>query len=232
MKTQVFTLIILILSAINVKGQELSVTEKMGQSIYEEAIETEIGRKIISDSIQYELRVWVSDIFTTDKVIQFTKDFDNKWNYRLGYFNQDYNSPRSFVFQDSIKRSIDWGEFEARLNCFINNKIPSHDEIELKYVASGKPYKGNIADFYSRDPASIVVEIYDNETHKVICYISPNSCIDGLINEGLSTKEHQDFMKFVNFILFDQIDYNRLRRIQAKEEENIKRKYERKYERK
>jgi hypothetical protein len=227
MRTQQFILIILILSSLKVNGQDASIAVKMGQYILKEAKGTELERKIISDSIQFELRVWVSDHFYTDKVIQFKKDFGNKWDYRLGYFNQDNNTRKSIVFQDSIKKSIDWGEFEVKLDSFINEKIPSQDEIELKYIANGNPYKGKISDFYPLDGGIIYVEIYDNKTRRVTYYVEPNSFIEELKKEGLTTKEHQDFMKFVKFVLFDQVDYNKLRRIQAMEREDIKSKYER-----
>uniref|UniRef100_UPI0032167B2A hypothetical protein n=1 Tax=uncultured Draconibacterium sp. TaxID=1573823 RepID=UPI0032167B2A len=228
MRTHQLILIILILFTLKVKGQDSSVTERMGQFMVKLANGTELERKIISDSIQYELRVWICDFFYTDKVIQFTKDFSNNWDYRLGYFNQDYNVHQSIVFQDSIKRSIDWEKFEFRLDNFINSKIPSQDEIELKYVANGNPYNGKITDFYPLDGAIISIETYDNKTRKFIFYNNPNLVLEELIKEGLTTKEHQYFIEFVNFILFDQIDYNRLRRIQAIEKEDIRNNNERK----
>lgn len=228
MRVNRYILIILTFLVLKVDGQDTSITERFGQSFLQEAKGTGLERKITSDSIQYELRVLVCDFFYTHKVIQFTKDFGNKWDYRLGYFNQDNNTRKSFVFQDSIKRSIDWGEFEVKLDCFINDMIPSQDEIELKYVANGKPYKGKITDFYPTDGAIIFVEIYDNKTHKFIYYNNPNSCIEELMKEGLSTKEHQDFMTFVDYILFDLIQYNKLRKIQARELNDIRSKYERK----
>lgn len=203
--------------AIKVNGQDMIGTKSFNQILLEDVKGTDLEREIVSDSIQYELRLWICNFFFPDKLIQITKNFDNNWDYRLGYFKY-VDTLRTFAFQDTIKKSIDWKQFEIRLDSFNIAQIPNQDEIDLKLIKDGKTYKVKNEDFFSTimDGVVYTVEIYDNKTHKSIYYNNPHSYLENLIKTGLPTKEHQDFIKFVDY-LTGNFDFIKLQRIQMKE---------------
>ncbi len=184
------------------------------QFLLEDVKGTDLERPIVSDSIQYELRLRICNFFIPDILFQITKDFENNWDYRLGYF-QYVDALKTFVFQDSIKKVIDWKQFEIRLDSFNIANIPNQNEIDLGLTKDR---------FFSQiiDGGSVTIEIFDNKTHKSICYYSPHSYLELLIEAGLPTKEHQDFIRFVDY-LTENFDFDKLRRIQMREfDENRK----------
>lgn len=203
--------------AIKVNGQDTIVTKSFNQLLLEDVKGTDLEREVVSDSIQYELRLWICNFFYPNKLIQITKDFDNNWDYRLGYFKY-IDTLRTFAFQDSIKKSIDWKQFDIRLDSFNIAKILNQDEIILKFTKDGKTYKVKNEDFFSTimDGAAYTIEIYDNLTHKLISYNNPHSYLEGLIETGFPTREHQDFIKFVDY-LTENFDFIKLQKIQMRE---------------
>ncbi len=216
MRATQYILIILILSTLNVNGQDTFVTKSHSQILLEIEKETPLEREIVSDSIQYELRMWYCDFFYPDKVIQFTKDFNGNWSYRPGYFRSDTTT--TFVFQDSIIKKIDWSQFEIKLDSFVDAKVPSQNEIELRLVIDGQTYTLKNEDFFSSimDGGSYTIEIYDNKSYKTIYYNNPHSYLESLLQKGLPNIEHEDFIKFINYI-YEDFELKELRRIQMKE---------------
>ena len=216
MRATRYIIIILILFAVKVNGQDTIATKSYNQILLDDVKGTDLERAIVSDSIQYELRLWICNFFFPDKLIQITKDFDNNWDYRLGYFKY-VDTLRTFVFQDSIKKPIDWKQLEIRLDSFNIAQIPNQDEIDLKLTKDGKTYKVKNEDFFSTimDGAAYTIEIYDNKTHKSIYYNNPHSYLENLIKTGLPTKEHQDFIKFVDYLI-GNFDFIKLQRIQMR----------------
>jgi len=221
-------IIILILFAIKVNGQDTIVTKSYSQILLEDVIGTELERDIVSDSIQYELRLRICNFFFPDKLIQITKDFDSNWNYRLGYFKYTGTS-RTFMFQDSIKKIIDWKQFEIRLNNFIDAKIPNQDEIELILIKDGKTYKVKNDNFFSTimDGIAYTIEIYDNKAHETVYYNNPHSYLENLMKIGLPTKEHEEFIKFIDYTT-KNFDFIKLHSIQMREIIDTKNKNKRK----
>ncbi len=202
---------------IKVNGQDTITTKSFNQILLEDVKETDLEREIISDSNQYELRLWICNFFFPDKLILITKDFNNNWDYRLGYYKY-VDTLRTFVFQDSIKTVIDWKQFEIKLDSFQIANIPNQDEINLKLTKDDKRYKVKNEDFFSSimDGAAYTIETYNNVTHKSVYYNNPHSYLENLIEIGLPIKEHQDFIKFVDY-LTENFDFLRLQRIQMKE---------------
>ena len=217
MRSTRYIIIIFFLFAIRVNGQDTITTIDYNQIPLQEVKETDLERAIVSDSIKYELRLWISNFFLPDKLIQITKDFDNNWDYRLGYFKY-VDTFRTFAYQDSIKKPVDWKQFEIRLDSFNMAQIPNQDEIDLILIKDGKTYKVDNEDFFSTiiDGLAYTIEIYDNKTYKSIYYNNPHSYLEDLIRTGLPTKEHQDFIKFVDY-LTENFDFIKLQRIQMKE---------------
>ncbi|MCF8373251.1 MAG: hypothetical protein K9H64_16650 [Bacteroidales bacterium] len=221
-------IIILVLFAIKVDGQDIIATKGYNPILLENVKGTDLEREIVSGSIQYELRLWICNFFFPDKLIQITKELDNNWDYRLGYFKY-VDTLNTFSFQDSIIKPIDWKQFEVKLDSFKVAMVPNQDEIDLKLTKGGKTYEVKNEDFFSTimDGAAYTVEIYDNETHKLIYYNNPHSYLENLIETGLPTKEHQDFIKFVDY-LTENFDFIKLQRIQMKDLVDTKDKKKRK----
>ncbi|WP_303917915.1 hypothetical protein [Draconibacterium sediminis] len=216
MKATQYILILLILSTQEVNGQDTFVTKSHSQILREIEKGTDLEREVVSDSIQYEIRFWDCDVFIPgDIVIQFKKDFNNNWSYRPGFYKID--STATFSFQDSIIKEIDWKQFEIKLDSFINAKVPNQNEIELKLIKDGQTYTVNEYFFSSiMDGGSSTIEIFDNNTHKAIHYNNPKSYLEKLIKRDWSTKEHENFIKFSDYIT-ESFDATKLRRIQLKE---------------
>ena len=212
-----FIVITVLLFSSTVNGQTTFTAKSNEELLLDCAKGTELEREITSDSIQYELRLWVCDFFYPDKLIQITRDFDPNWNYRLGYF-KFLDDQTTFAFQDSIKKSIDWTEFENKLNHFIDAKIPNQDEIELLLSKDGYTYRLKNRDFFSSilDGGVYTVEIFDNKTHQTIQYNNPHSYLDKLTKAGLPTKEHEEFIAFTDYI-YQISNLAKLRIIQFRE---------------
>ena len=71
------------------------------------------------------------------------------------------------------------------------------------------------------DGGTCTVEIFDNKTYKIIFYVNPELYLEELKNSGLTTKEHIDFLTFVNFII-DNFNFRKLRQAQEFELNNRK----------
>lgn len=206
-----------ILFASHAKGQDTIVTKSINQLLFDNVKGTDLEREINSNSIQYELRLWICDFFFPDKLIQIKRDYENNWDYRLGYFQYD-DTTRTIEFQDSIKKSIDWKQFEIKLDSFKIAKIPSQEEIDLILIKEGKTFKVKNEDFFSNilDGVAYTIEVYDNVTHKSIHYNNPHAYSAQLTRIGLPTKDHQDFIALVDY-LSANFDLPKLRRIQMME---------------
>lgn len=203
----------MILFAVKVNGQDSVISKSYNQFLIEEVNENKLKRKIVSDTIKYELRLWICNCFPC-KLIQITKDFNNNWNYRLGYFKH-VNNIRTFEFQDSIIKAIDWDLFERKLRDFIESNV--QNQIELKISKDGKTYLIKNEDFFNtKDRLIYTVEIYDNKECKTINYNYPHIYLERLLEAGLPTKEHEDFTNFLDYI-GENFDLNKLQMIQFEE---------------
>ena len=98
-------LFILTMFTTNVTGQNANIAKSTDQFLLKSEKGTALERRIVSDSIEYELRVWFGDTFLPSKVFQITKDFKDNWDYRLGYFKYG-KSHKFFEYQDSLKKEI------------------------------------------------------------------------------------------------------------------------------
>ena len=209
--------IVLILFAINTFGQDSTLIKNYNQNLLDLVKGTDLERDLISDSVQFELRLWICDFFYPDKLIQLTKDIENIWDYRLGYF-KFIDTKTTFVFQDSIKKTIDWDNFKIELDRFINAGLPNQNDIELTLIKDGKTFRMKNEDYFSSimDGGAYTVEIFDNKTHKSIHYNNPESYLEKLKEFGLSTIEHEKIIRFTHYIT-DSFDFRRLQQIQMRE---------------
>jgi len=168
----------------------------------------------VSDSVEYEIRLWVNSFFYPTTVVQIAKDKNNGWSYRLGFFvyrDTIYN----FVFQDSLRKEIDWNTFIAKLDTFNMANVPSQDEIELTILRNGKTYPFVNKDVFSTvsDGVEFYIEIYDNQSRKLIWYNNPHVYVKTLKAAGMNIIEHTSFIKFVDYLI-DCFDVRGLQRTQ------------------
>lgn len=217
MKTTNIILILLTFLGSVSYGQDTATIKSYDQILIDMVKGTELERELISDSIHYDLRLWICNFFYPDKLIQVTQDTYGNWDYHLGYF-RDFDTTRIFVFQDSIKKSIDWINFQTELESFIKSEIPDQDKIELILSKDGKNYRANSKDFFSRmlDGATFTFKIFDNKTHKSIFFDNPETYLEELRERGLPTKEHERFIRFTHYIMTN-FNYKRLQQIQIRD---------------
>ena len=214
--TKIILIIVTFLSCFSY-GQDTTIIKSYDQILNDLVKGTELEREIISDSISFDLRLWICNFFYPDKLIQVTHDKFGNWDYHLGYF-KDIDTTRIIAFQDSIKKPIDWTQFQSELDSFINSKIPDQDKIDLTLKKNGKTYRINNQTFFTTilDGVAFTIEIYDNNTHKSILYDNPESYLIELKERGLPIKEHEIFIRFTNYIL-NNFDYKKLQRIQIRD---------------
>ena len=179
-------------------------------------IGTQFDRELVSDSINFEIRIWFCDFFSPDKFIQIQKDSLGNWDYYLGYYKfigEDY----SIVFQDLMKKEINWENFEKELDYFLNADIPSQDKLDMKVEIDGRFYRIPDSFFTSiLDGSDITIEIFDNITRKIINFNNPWIYLEKLKKANFPAKEHEIFVRFVNFLM-KEFDYMSLRKVQLRD---------------
>ena len=210
MKTAIYILFIVFVFSIKILEREPISSESNGLiELKDEKIKS-FDREIVSDSIQYELRLWVGHFFIPRELIQITKDFDNNWNYRFGYYKYT-DSSRIFVFIDTLRKKINWEVFSLAIDSFKLSEMVNQREIDLITFKNGKKCRARNEDFFSNISDGVVyeIEIFDNISHKTIYYNNPESYLTQLERIGFSTKEHKEFIRLVNY-LKDTFDLKQL----------------------
>ncbi len=192
---------LLILFSVNLKGQDTVIDNFQNYLPYSENIGINLNRDITSDSIKLELRLWICNYFQPDKLLQIIEKSNSDWIYKFGYFKLK-DSLYAFSYKQTDIKDIDWKRFKNRLDTFIKADIPGQNGIKLLAKKHGVYYQLNNSKYFSRinEGIDFTLEIFNNDSYKIIHYNNPHLYIRDLKRDRLSTSEHKEFIQFVDYL--------------------------------
>ena len=201
----------------NIRGQDTIFNEFKNYLPYSSYEGSELKRNISSDSIKIELRLWICNFLLPDKLIQIRQTSDLDWDFKHGYF-KFIDSRICFAYKSIDNLSIDWDNFEKKLNDFMQADVPDQKKIELIKKIEDKSYHIKNSAFFTNvmDGVEFTIELFYNDKYKIIHYNNPHSYLEDLEKSGFSTTKHKDFIKFVEY-LTEEFELNRLFALQLNE---------------
>lgn len=162
-----------------------------------------IKRKVHSRKISFELRYISDGSWCGRNMIRITRNLNGNWKAQFG---ESYDDDNKYELRYYSKLdSVNWGDFENKLNEFLSLKLKTQDEIELRYVNNNEKYERTSKEYFNgdrfRDIPILKIELFDNITYQELIYIYPYQFIDELKEDGLNTIENEKFMEFTEYLI-------------------------------
>lgn len=167
-----------------------------------------IERTNHSKEIAFELRLHtMGGFFSANDLIRIIKDNNGIWSVQEGQLGDKRDGEENEFTYEPLPQhdSIDWNMFEAKLNHFLSLRLKTQTDLKLRYQETNKKYDEKPSDYFNGkrfiDAHTFVIEMYNNRTYRQISYLMPATFIKELKNDGLNSIEHEEFLKFTNYIL-------------------------------
>lgn len=148
------------------------------------------------DSAVYEFQLWIGESFSRTELLIVRKYIDGQFSYKYGYAIHKLDTVY-LLYSDSIKKSVNWDEFDKNLDEFISQKIPfSQSEIKLDSSNSSKKY------FFDKvsDGVGYRIIYFCNNSKLEWIYSNPVTYYHLLEYYGYTNSEHKIINDFISYL--------------------------------